>query len=128
MSEQYICPSCKGHLNVAGNVVFSTENSKGQKGLILLHPELGNYKVINNPEFKFKDGEILQFFCPICHAKLAGEKHENLAKILLIDEEKEYHIYFSQKAGEKSTYKIIGDKMEIFGKDSHLYLDILSMR
>ncbi len=128
MSDQYLCPHCMSHLYLCGHIIFSTKSNNGA-GLVLLHPELGNYLVTKHPSYKFDEGELLEFFCPVCHYKLASDKNENLAKILLIDENnKEYHIYFSQVAGERSTYKIIGEKAEYFGQDSGRYLDILSMR
>jgi hypothetical protein len=37
----------------------------------------------------------------------------------------EYEIHFSRIAGQHSTYKIIGENVEIFGEDAGEYLDLL---
>jgi hypothetical protein len=97
-------------------------------GLISLHPELGNYNVEKHKSFQFKEGEELDFYCPICHAELASTLHSSLAKIIMIDEDKrEFEILFSKKAGEKSTFKIEGETMEIYGDDSAEYIDFLNL-
>ena len=93
-----------------------------------MHPELGKYKYENHPSFKFEEGKNVDFYCPICHAKITSDKHENLAKIIMIDENgKEYEILFSKITGQKSTYKIIGESVEVFGKDSDDYIDFVNL-
>ena len=110
------------------NIILSAKNDKGQRGLILLHPELGNYEVITHPEFKYEKGEMISFYCPVCHHSLDSSKHKNLAKIVMIDSEgKDFDIYFSKVAGEQSTLKMIGEHVEIFGKHSENYLDFFTL-
>ncbi|MCP4155303.1 MAG: hypothetical protein GY757_46685 [bacterium] len=110
MTNNLLCPKCKGYLSVGENVVFSTEKKDGGKGLILLHQELGNYKVDNHPRYDYEDGERVNFFCPICHGKLASE-NENLAHVLMEKEDQVIcGIYFSQVFGERSTYEIHEDE------------------
>ncbi len=125
MKTNYLCPKCKGFLNVGENVIFSTRNKNHDVGLILLHSELGNYKVIKHPDYHYEEGERLEFFCPICHKSLSTGGKEKLVKILMVDENKTFHVLFSQIAGEKSTYKITGDNVEAFGKHKHKYLNFL---
>jgi hypothetical protein len=108
--------------------MFSVRTPDQQSGIISLHAELGNYSVMKNPEFEFREGDALDFFCPICHTPLASGFHKNLARIIMIDEDKrEFEILFSKVAGEKSTFKIIGETMEIFGDDSAEYLDYINL-
>jgi len=46
----------------------------------------------------------------------------------MIDENNDqYEIFFSRVAGEQSTYKIIGETMEIYGDDSAEYLDFINL-
>ncbi len=119
MNVNYICPKCRGYLNACDYIIFNSKTEKGERGLILLHPELGNYTVLHHPEFKFEQGEVVEFFCPICGESLSVKEKENFAKILMIDENgKEFTILFSRVAGEKSTYKIQGESIEIFGRDA----------
>lgn len=124
VGNSFLCPKCSGHLKVGHSVVFSTRSTKGETGLILLSPKLGNYKVINHPSFDFEDGDYVEFFCPLCHVQLTSEKNENLAKVIMIDNElKESEILFSKIAGEKCTYKIMDGNVEEFGEDSSCYLE-----
>lgn len=124
MGNSYLCPQCSGHLKVGESVVFSTRSKKGVTGLILLSPKLGHYEVINHPSFDFKEGDYVEFFCPLCHVQLTSEKNENLAKVLMIDDDlQESEILFSKIAGEKCTYKIVDGNVEEYGKDSSRYLE-----
>lgn len=128
MGDSFLCPKCSGHLKVGSSIVFSTRTKEGREGLILLSPRLGNYKIVNHPSFDFKEGDYVEFFCPLCHIQLTSEKNENLAKVIMIDEElKESEILFSKIAGEKCTYKIVdGNIKELFGKDSSTYLEFFT--
>jgi hypothetical protein len=127
MATDFKCPQCNNLLNVGDNVVFSSRNKWGKEGLIMLHPELGNYSVIKHPSFDVPRGEKLEFFCPYCNKPLLSERSKNLAKILMQDEKgMEYEIHFSRIAGQHSTYKIIGENVEIFGEDAAEYLDFLN--
>lgn len=127
MATDFKCPHCLSLLNVGENVVFSTRNSWGKQGLIILHPDLGNYKVIKHPEFEVMPGELLEFYCPFCNKQLLSERNFNLAKILMNDDKGLVcEIHFSRIAGQHSTYKIIGDNVEIFGKDASEYLDSIN--
>ena len=126
MKTNYLCPKCKGVLNVGEYVIFSTRNKNHDVGLLLLHPELGNYKVVKHPDYNYEEGENLEFFCPICHKSLSTGGEKKLVKILMVDKNKTFNVLFSQIAGEKSTYKIIGDNVEAFGKHKLKYLDFLN--
>lgn len=126
MKTNYLCPKCKGFLNVGEYVIFSTRNKNHDVGLILLHQELGNYKVVKHPDYKYEEGECLEFFCPICHKSLSTGDKEKLVKILMVDENKTFNVLFSQIAGEKSTYKIIGDNVEAFGKHKSKYYNFIN--
>lgn len=127
MGNSYLCPKCSGHLKVGDSVVFSTRSKKGETGLILLSPQLGNYKVINHPSFDFEEGDYVEFFCPLCHVQLTSEKNENLAKMTMIDDElQESEVLFSKIVGEKCTYKIVDGSVEEFGEDSACYLEYVA--
>lgn len=124
MKTDFKCPHCSNLLNVGENIVFSASNRWGKKGIIMLHPALGNYSVIKHPDFQAPIGEALDFFCLYCNKQLISEKNLNLVHILLCDEAgMEYEIYFSRIAGQHATYKIIGKNVEIFGEDAGEYLD-----
>ena len=123
MQKYYICPECRGHLKVGEHIIFTAKNSKQQKGLLLLHPEIGNYTSIKHPSFKYTKGESLDFCCPLCGITLRSKFDKNLVHVIMVDKDmREYDIFFSRIAGEKSTYKISGDKEVMSaGEHSHRY-------
>ena len=129
MKQNFLCPHCRGYLNIEGSIVFIVKNNLGESGIFLLHSELGNYEVTKHPLFFYENGEHLEFKCPLCHKKLASDIHDNLAKIIYIDEKREeFNILFSIVAGEKSTFKMVGESVEVFGEHSKDYLEFIGMR
>lgn len=128
MALNYLCPHCNGYISMGENIYFSVRTPDFKVGLISLQSEVGKYSVDKHSGFNFDDGEELDFYCPICHAELAAKAHANLAKIVMIDENnKQFDILFSKIAGKKSTYKVIGETMEIFGDDSAEYIDFINL-
>jgi len=126
MKSDYLCPACRNFLNVGENVVFHAKASHRREGILMLHPQVGNYSVIKHPSFDYEEGEKVEFHCPYCNAELTSERNKNLVKILMIDAKKqEFEILFSRVAGEKSTFVIMGEKVEPFGPDSTKYMDYL---
>ena len=114
MKNDFICPKCRGHLNIKGNVIFSVKNENGDSGLILLSPELGNYSIVKHDSLLLKKGENLKIFCPACHHDLVTKVgNKNLAKILMIDDDRiELSILFSGIFGEQSTYQFKGEELD----------------
>ncbi len=122
MANHYICPKCKGYLNVAEHIVFSIRTDEKKSGLILLNPQIGDYKVITNENFKVAMGTHHEFCCPICGASLQTEKNSNLAKVIVREENgNQYELLFSEVAGEHSTYAIRNGKIEAYGEDQGHY-------
>lgn len=128
MYNNYKCPKCRGNVRLGDSIILSGKSKGLPGGLILLHPELGNYSIETHPEFNYKKGDIINFHCPICHHNLDSSKHLNLAMIVMNDDTgQEFDIYFSKIAGEQSTLKMIGEHMEIFGEHTEGYMDFFSM-
>lgn len=125
MKNDFLCPYCKGKLNVKGNIVLSVRTESQQRGLVFLSPKLGNYETTTNSSFSMKDGEHLDFFCPICHSNLAAiEIDENLARVFMTDEsQKVYEIVFSEIAGEHCTYKLVDHMIESYGEHVEHYVN-----
>ncbi len=121
--NNYLCPHCKGHLRANNKIILSAVSEKGTKGLLLLDPELGNYKVLQHPDFDIKEGETIKFYCSICHESLYVEEYEgHFAKVIMVDKNnKEYDILFSKIAGEECTYKMNDGIYEAYGVDSGHY-------
>ena len=129
MKNKFICPRWKGYLNVIDHIVLTAICSSSKNaGLVFLNQEIGNYSVETNPNFNVKEGEKYEFSCPICHEKLATDIHDNLSRIIMVDnKDKSYEILFSKIVGEKSTYKIIGESVEIFGDHHSNYIDFINL-
>ena len=127
MKTTFICPKCKGYLNVGNNVIFTIKNPKHPYGIILLSPTLGDYNYIINPSYKVDSGEEYDFFCPMCRKSLSVSGIDNLVKVIMIGEDqKEHFVVFSRRAGEQCTYKITDDAIENYGADSKKYVDFLA--
>jgi hypothetical protein len=122
MKNQYLCPHCRGHLRVGDYIIFKIRNSRREKGLLLLHPEVGNYTSIKHPDFNFQEGERVDFFCPLCMNNLDAAIDENLVHVIMLDTRgRESEVYFSRIAGEKSTYKVSEDEVMVSGVHSYRY-------
>ena len=123
MKNDYLCPYCKGKLNIKRNIVLAVRNEAQQRGLMFLSANLGNYESTTHPSFSVKEGEQLEIFCPMCHANLkAIEFDEHLAKISMMDEsQKVYEIVFSEIVGEHCTYKLVEHSVESYGEDKNQY-------
>jgi transcription initiation factor IIE alpha subunit len=126
IDNDYLCPKCKGHLNVSESLVFATRTKKNHKGLILLSHKVGEYKYKHHPKFHLQKGEMVDFECPICQADLTSEKNKDHAMIYMVVEEDnvEYELYFSKIAGKQSTYLVAHDNVETFGEDALDFEDL----
>ena len=123
MQKYFICPECRGHLRVGEYIIFTARNQKNESGLLLLHPKIGNYESIKHPSLKFRVGEPIDFYCPLCSKTLDSKFDSDLVHVIMVDKDKkEYDIYFSRIAGEMSTYKV-SDASTIMsaGEHSHRY-------
>jgi hypothetical protein len=128
MKRSFICPKCKAYLNVGTHIILSAKSESNDSGIVLFNSEIGNYSKEINPGFDVKPGEKIDFFCPMCNKKLASDIHDDLSKIIMIDDDsKKYEILFSKIAGEKSTYKIIGESIEVYGDNHSNYIDFINL-
>ena len=119
-NNDYICPNCKGHLNVGGFLVFATRTERKHKGLIMMSTVVGNYEYTHHNKFVLNDTEKVDFECPICQSDLTSNRNKDHAMIHMVVEEdgSEYELYFSKIAGNKSTYLVANDAVESFGEDA----------
>lgn len=128
MYNDYKCPKCNGNIRVNDYIILSAKHKGLPGAVVMLHPELGNYTVSHHSSFSYSKGDIIEFFCPICHHNLDSLKHMNLAMIVMTDDNgQDFDIYFSKVTGEKSTLKMIGEHMEVFGQHSEEYLDFFNL-
>lgn len=121
MEKQYVCPHCSTHVKIDNFIILLGRNNKNEKGLLLLHPEVGNYSSIKHPSFEIGKNEAVELFCPICHKSLASDFDENLSHLKLLENNKTYDIYFSKIHGEQSTFIVNGDNITATGEHSDKY-------
>lgn len=125
MRNRYICPKCRNNINIENNIILIAKNEFDQKGIVMLHTELGNYSTKFSSDFTIIEGDKVKFLCPVCHTSLSNLKNDCLASFNIIDEnKKESVLIFSQIYGEKCTY-IIEDMAvkKSFGEDVGKYIN-----
>ena len=120
--NDFICPQCRGHMRIGDNIVFRVKNKQRRTALLLLSAKIGNYSSTKHPSFVIKDGEEIDFSCPLCAADLKSDIHLNLVKVLMTDDKgDEYEVYFSKIKGEHSTFYTKGDELGTAGDDAGKY-------
>ena len=111
MKINYYCPHCKGAINAENYIILSVKTAAGKAGLALLHEEIGNYAVSMSSSLLVEPGEIVDFFCPVCHASLNTIKGEHYAKYIRRDERsRDSVIVISRKYGDRCTFQIDDEK------------------
>ena len=120
--HDFLCPKCGEHLRVGDHVIFKVRNMKKQSALLLLSPQIGNYTSIKHPSFDILPNEYLEFWCPLCNTPIISDIHKNLAHVILKDESGNCNdVYFSQIAGEHSTFATNGESVHVAGEDAGRY-------
>ena len=120
--DDFLCPKCRDHIRVGDHLIFKVKNSKKQSALLLLSPQIGNYSSVKHPTFEISQGEILNFYCPLCSSTLKSDIHPNLAMVIMTNEKgKQFDVYFSQVTGEHSTYETDGDSLHAAGENAGRY-------
>ena len=120
--NDFLCPKCMGHIRIGDHIIFKVKNNRKQSGILLLSPQIGNYKSVKHPSFEIHSGESLEYYCPVCNASLISDIHKDLAHVLLQDETGNSNdVYFSQIVGEQSTFKTDGESVHIAGADAGRY-------
>ena len=125
MEVVFLCPHCRGAINAKRNIILSARSAIHQIGLALLHEEIGNYTVALSPTLNVKTGDIVDFFCPICHEKLNTSKGDNLARFIRVDETgMETNVIISREYGERCTFTVDDQKkVKSYGESVRKYLD-----
>lgn len=126
MKWKYTCPHCKAVLNPNVKIVLSARRGK-TRGLILLSPRPGTYKIISDSDFndKVKEGELVMLTCPACSADLTSSASRNLAEINLHQPGRPaLKIQFSRVQGEQATFVLNGESVVPYGEDAEIYDEV----
>ena len=122
MSRYYHCPHCTRILNPGTKVVLLIEQN-GDRELILLSPDLGDYTVVHPLSFEPELGKKYTFCCPVCQRNLTSAVNDNLVEL---DAETDYgrseRVGFSRVYGERATFVGSGpDHVTLYGDHATRY-------
>jgi hypothetical protein len=127
MRLTYKCPHCHAAINAKKNIILAAHgpDSKDNKGLALLHEEIGNYTVAMSATLNIKTGDLVTFFCPVCNESLISDKSKDMAHFIRIDETgEETTIFISRTYGERCTFQVDDKKrMRSYGDSVKKFLD-----
>lgn len=122
MSRHYNCPHCKKVFNPGTKVVLLIQHN-GDRELILLSPELGDYTVVYPLSFEPELGRKYTFLCPVCQTDLTSELNDNLVEIEAETDDGRYErVGFSRVFGERATFVGSGpDHVTLYGDHATRY-------
>ena len=121
MSWEYCCPKCKSMLNPHQSIILAAGHGETHV-LIGLHPQPGKYDVYLPPNVVAEDGQMWDFFCPMCQENLVTAENNKLCELELWLEGEPLRILFSRVAGEHATFLINkGQVREGLGEDKEQY-------
>lgn len=104
MSRHYHCPHCNRILNPGTKVVLLVDQN-GERELILLSPELGDYTVVYPLSFEPQLGQKYTFCCPVCQRNLTSAANDNLVELdAETDDGRSERVGFSRVYGERATF------------------------
>ena len=122
METRYLCPICKLSINVDNDIILIAKNKRGEKGLVLLHTELGNYSSKKSDGFYVELSEVVDLFCPLCNQNIDYKFKISYANLIRVAD-KENQVIFSKIYGQKSTFKVEGKAVTSYGEHAIKYSD-----
>jgi len=95
----------------------------GNRELILLSPDLGDYTVVYSLSFEPRLGRQYTFFCPVCHTDLTSGADERLVELdAETDDGRSERVGFSRVYGERATFVGSGpDHVTLYGDHATRY-------
>ncbi len=125
MKPKYVCPICQGQLDVNESIVLIARTSDGNRGLVFLHTEIGNYEKHISSSIEIKEGDNVDFLCPYCHSSIDYYKKKTEFAILFqVDSRgRTSKVIFSKIYGEECTHHIDEDEVKSYGECAKKYMD-----
>ena len=124
MKTVFRCPHCAHILNPNVKVILGATIGE-RRGLVLLSPEPGDFKLIADPELPMREGEMARFHCPVCAASLISEKNDHFCELIMEKgDPKPGILEFSRVFGEHATFIIDGRKVIAHGEDADSFEDV----
>lgn len=118
MKRRYFCPECDANLNPNVKIILMVQRDE-QQGLILLSPRPGDYKIILAVEIDLKEGDLVEFHCPVCGEILDADDKEGMAHLTFrFSNGNKGTVYFSRRFGEHATYFVAEDEVRVYGRNA----------
>ena len=123
MSLSYLCPKCHAVLNPNVRVVL-VARFDGRKGIVLMSPNLGDYKFHCDKGFYegVRSGDLLEFLCPVCTESLTSPTMEHFAELLVVNGDgldgNPHLLRFSRVSEEHATFLHDGQTVREYGEDA----------
>jgi len=116
MGRVYTCGKCGARLNPNVKIILRAEVG-GQRALLLLSPQPGNYSVIAPEDFTVRRKDNVRFSCPVCSADLTSAHDPGMAEVRFVGADgREGTVAFSREPGHQATYVITEEKVTAYGK------------
>jgi hypothetical protein len=123
MKRTYFCPKCRATLNPSVKLILTMAKGR-RRSLILLSPKPGDYSVILPGDFTLRDGDEVEFFCPVCGASLRSEASAHLTELgFRLEDGTKGRVNFSRKFGEHATYFVTREQVRSYGENAAIYGD-----
>ena len=121
MLRTYFCPACRATLNPGRTLILTFAKGK-RRSLILLSPRPGDYSVVLPNNVVLRQGDEVEFFCPVCGASLRSEAHKHLTEIgFQLEDGTKGRVNFSRKYGEHATYFVTKEQVRSYGENAGAY-------
>lgn len=128
MRWTYSCPHCKAMLNPDDTIILIGLSPDESRVMAGFHPEPGNYRAFFPPGVSPREGDVWQFFCPVCQTSLEAEIAPLLCALDMVVSESRHRLFFSRTAGEKATFIISAEGIERLGPHAaHHSLEMFAM-
>lgn len=114
----FYCPKCDERVDTNGVIHLKTKRKNGDEGDIFLSTTFGNYGYKHNPDVEFEKNELVDFSCSKCSQDLVSNEHPDFVTLLMrVENQFDFEILFSRRAGIQKTYIITEDGLECYGCD-----------
>ncbi|MEO9531668.1 MAG: hypothetical protein ABJG68_12885 [Crocinitomicaceae bacterium] len=109
------CTSCHHKLSDDKHIKLTTKRGDEKLGLIKLSTSVGQYDYFHEPAVEFEPGEMITFCCTECDASLNSKEFPNYALLKMkVNEDIQFEVLFSRKAGVQKTYLVTEDGIETY--------------
>ena len=122
MTHRLSCPNCLSQLNPREDLVLTAAN-RGKRGLVLLHPEPGNYRVALSDGLPLAKGDVVDFSCPVCQASLVSKLDQSLVQLDYASKSGDERgiVVFSRVYGDHATFIVNKQSVAAYGKNAPTY-------